>query len=79
MRIILLLLTLLIVGFLVKTQLDSSSLPIGYEGVTGSEGKAHPNIPSSPKDIKKFEQDINDFILDSADKRSKELEEALSK
>ena len=74
MRLISLLLALLLIGFLVIKQLDSSSSNNKIEEVLKSEDINAPKVPSSPKDLREFDEDINKFIQDNADKRAEELD-----
>jgi len=77
MRLISLLIAFLIIGFLVNKQLNSSSSSTEYDGIINNENITTPP-PTSPKDVKKFEKEINDFMLDAADQRAKEIEETLN-
>jgi len=70
-------LALALIAFLVVKQLDSSSSNNQAEKVTTNNNIDSPAIPTSPKDLQKFEQDIDKFILDNADSRAKKLEESL--
>ncbi|MCK5354687.1 MAG: hypothetical protein KAJ63_06180 [Methyloprofundus sp.] len=79
MKLISLLIALLLTGLLVKQQLDSSSSNTEVEEVVNSEGITTPKIPTSSKDIRKFEDDMNNFMQDTADKRAEKLEESLGK
>ena len=74
MRLILLLIALTIVGLLVKQQLTSSSSNDKYENVISDENLSTPKVPSSPQDINKFENDMNDFLQDAAKNRAREDE-----
>jgi len=77
MKFISLIIALLIVGFLVKKQLDSSSSSTESQDIINNENILAPKVPTAPKDVRKFEKDINEFMLD-ADKRAKEVEESLN-
>ena len=79
MKLISLLIALLLTGLLVKQQLDSSSSNTEIEEAVSSEGITAPKIPTSSKDIQKFEDDMNKFMQDTADKRAEKLEESLGK
>jgi hypothetical protein len=37
-----------------------------------------PEVPTAPKNIQKFEEDINEFMSDAADQRKREVEESLN-
>ena len=78
MRIISLLIALLIIGFLVKKQLDSNSSTTEYEDIISNENITVPKVPTAPNDVQKFEKDMNEFILNAADQRAKEVENALN-
>jgi hypothetical protein len=78
MRFISLLIALLIIGFLVKKQLDSDSSSTEYEDIISNENITVPKVPTAPKDIQRFEKDINEFMLNAADQRAKEVEKSLN-
>jgi len=78
MKFISLLIALLIIGFLVKKQLDSSSSNPEYEAMINNENLTARKVPTAPKDVQKFEKDINEFMLNAADQRKKEMEESLN-
>jgi len=78
MKLISLLIALLIVGFLVKKQLDSSSSNTEYDNLISTENITVPKVPSAPKDVQKFEKDINEFMLDASEQRAKEVAESLN-
>jgi len=78
MKFISLLIALLIVGLLVKKQMDSSSSSSEYDDITGNEIINVPKAPTAPKDVQKFEKDINEFMLNAADQRAKKVEESLN-
>ena len=73
MKLLSLLLALLLIGFVIKKQLDTNSTSQKLEELIESEGIDTPKLPSSANEYSKFEKDINDFVLDSADKRKQEL------
>ncbi|PCJ29977.1 MAG: hypothetical protein COA90_10725 [Gammaproteobacteria bacterium] len=77
MRLLSLIITLSIIGFLVKTQLDPSSSSTRYEEAIGVDDTGVPKVPTSPKEFDKFEKDMTDFMQSSADKRKQEIEDAL--
>ncbi len=78
MRIISLLIALLIIGFLVNKQLDSNSSSREYEDIISNENITVPKVPTAPNGIQKFEKDMNEFMLNAADQRAKELEKSLN-
>ena len=69
MRLIAMLISLLIVGLLVKHQLSSAP----PSGTTTVEGVAAPlpNVPQRPEDVKKFDNQINAFVIDADAARKK--------
>ena len=74
MKLISLLVALLIMGLLVSKQLSSSSSEKKLEQAVEVNGVELPKVPSSPKDLDKFEKDLNQFIQNNANERAKELE-----
>ena len=68
----------MIVGFLVNKQLDSSSSSTEYGDNISNENSIVPKAPTAPKDVQKFEKDINEFMSDAAAQRAKEVEESLN-
>ncbi len=77
MRLISLLLALLLIGFLITTQLGNSSSKNQANEIIDDEN-IDVQVPSSPKELQKFESDINKFVQDNADERAKKLEESLN-
>lgn len=73
MKLISLLIALLIIGLLIKGQLNSSST--AQQDIINDGNIAAPKIPTAPQDVKKFEQDINAFMLDTADQRAKQIDQ----
>ncbi|MFT7184904.1 MAG: hypothetical protein ACI84K_000271 [Pseudohongiellaceae bacterium] len=78
MKFISLLLALLIVGFLVKKQLNSSAPSSEINDIVNEVDLLVPEVPTAPKNIQKFEEDINEFMSDAADQRKREVEESLN-
>jgi hypothetical protein len=79
MKLISLLIVLLLIGFLVKKQLDSGSSSTEYDEIIESKNLSTPKVPSSPKGVKKFDVEINDFMKESAEEKERKLEEVLNK
>ena len=73
MKLLSLLLALLLIGFVIKKQLDTNSTSQKLEELIERDGIDAPKLPSSANEYSKFEKDINNFVLDSADKRKQEL------
>lgn len=78
MKFISLLIALLIVGFLIKKQLNPSPTNAELKDAFSSENVTIPNVPTHPNDVQKFEHDINEFMLDSADGRASEINKSLN-
>ena len=78
MKLISLLISLLLVGFLVMQQLNSSSSVDKSIGGLDTESVDIPKVPTSLQGVSKFEKDINSYIQDNADKRAQELEASLN-
>lgn len=74
MRLIGMLLALLIIGLLVYRQLAGSDVPPS-PGVPVNTSVDLPKVPSAPKDVPQFEQQMNDFMTETAEQRAKKLEE----
>jgi len=80
MRIISLLITLLIIGFLINQQMSSkSSSQRSIDDFFDAQGISAPKTPTSPEEVKIFEKEINKFMQDSALERAKELEDATAR
>lgn len=78
MKLILVLITLLIIGLLVKTQLNPSSPQSDLNNTIGNNEIIVPEVPTAPKDVKQFEQDMNKFVIDAAEQRAKEIDQAVN-
>ena len=78
MRLISLLLTLLLVGYLIATQLGHKS-QLNNEALNASdtENLSVPRVPTSPKDLPKFKEDINKYLDDSLKKKRQDIEDSL--
>ena len=73
MKIISILIGLVLVALFVMKQLNSGSSRNNIEEVIDKENINTPKVPTSPKDIQKFEKDINKYIQDTTEKKTKEL------
>ncbi len=71
MKMIGLLLALLMVGWLVYGQLNISSPP----AVVNENEEGTPRVPTTPQQLQQFDQDINQFVTDSAAERARQIEE----
>lgn len=70
MKMIGLLLALLLVGWLVYGQLNISAPP-----AVVIDDNATPRVPTTPQQLEQFDQDINQFVIDSAAERTRQIEE----
>ena len=75
MRLILLLVVVLIAGLIVVRQLGGGGRS-NTEGATAVERTSAPQVPTKARDVKQFESQMNDFVMDNAAKRNKEIDEA---
>jgi hypothetical protein len=75
MRLILLLVVVLIAGLIVVRQLGESNSS-KTEGATAVESTNAPQVPTNVRDVKQFDTQMNDFVMDNAAKRNREIEEA---
>ncbi len=78
MKLISLLIGLLLIIYLMSKQLAPPAVSVTDNSLQ-QEGITLPQVPVSPKDLKKFETDMNNFVQESALKRDAALEEALKK
>lgn len=75
MRMIFLLAALLIVGLLIYRQLDTPA-PDGDSDMDEGRGEMQvPRVPTNPEDLPSFEQDINEFMEESAAQRLNQMEQ----
>jgi hypothetical protein len=77
MRLILLLITVVIVGFLLDKNINTDSSDTEYS-LDKIENGIVPEPPRNQKEVLKLKQDINKLMLDTADKRSKSIEQSLN-
>lgn len=71
MKMIGLLMTLLLGGWLVYGQLNLSLPPAVVDD--GENGASQ--VPTTPQQLEQFDQDINQFVIDSAVERARQIEE----
>ncbi len=79
MKLIFLLIALLLIGFLFSKYLSANNQTDRANEVLSGESIDTIQVPSTPKDLKKFEQDLNSLIQDQAAERNKELEDQLGR
>jgi uncharacterized protein (UPF0333 family) len=78
MRLILLLISVIFVGFLLEKQFNSSVSDSEIEASSSNtENNVVPKAPQNQKDLLKLKNDLNNLILESADKRSKSIDQPL--
>lgn len=73
MKIISILIGLVLVALFVMKQLNSGSSRNNIEEVIDKENINTPKVPTSPKDIQKFEKDINKYIQDTTEKKNERI------
>lgn len=71
MKIISLLIVLLIVGWMLYGQLELISPP--PEAV--SDNNDTPLLPTTPQQLETFDNEINQFVIDSAAERARQIEQ----
>jgi hypothetical protein len=72
MRLILVLITALVIGFLLEKQLNTQAEI--DSAAKGSENSVVPKPPRNKEDLQKLRKDLNILIQDSAEKRAKSIE-----
>lgn len=77
MRLIILLLAILGIGWVYMTLIDGSKNEPSQSAnsETTETPVALPKVSSNPQDVKKFKKDINQFMQQSFEKRDEELKE----
>ncbi|MCE9679040.1 hypothetical protein LZP69_07590 [Shewanella sp. AS1] len=75
MRMIGMLLALLIIGYMIYQQLGGGS-QMNTQTELSKDQNGAPQVPSDPKKLKQFEQDMDEFIKQQEEKRKQALEEA---
>jgi uncharacterized membrane protein YraQ (UPF0718 family) len=75
MRLILLLITAVIIGFLLEKQLGSNSTEseIGH-----SENNVVPKPPRNKQDLQNLKKDLNQLMLDTKDKKAENIKQTLN-
>lgn len=79
MRLIVLLLALLFIGYMVAQQIGPPSTTHTKQGLSSYEQGTAPQVPTNLQDLKQFEADMNQFMSDTAEQRAKELEQVINK
>jgi len=74
MRLISLLIGLILVAYLVSTQLSPDSTSGDINTNIDQQDVTPPKVPVAPSELKEFEADMNTFIQDTASERNKKLE-----
>ncbi len=81
MRLLGLVITLLLIGYLITVQLQSTSGSAAYEDTLRAESElgvdSPPRVPTSPEDVPAFKEDFNNYINQQTEKRAQEIEESL--
>jgi hypothetical protein len=72
MKFISLLIALIIIGLLVKQQLEPSPSNQELEIIVNEEALNVPQVPNKPEGIEQFEKDINKFMIEGAIKKEEE-------
>ncbi len=76
MRLIVVLVALLIVGLLVQKQLGGGSA-VEQEGQSAQDAReAAPRVPTNPGQLRAFEEQMSDYVVDEAERRATQIEEA---
>lgn len=75
MRLILLLVVVLVIGVLAVRQLGGGDND-KVQMATQVERTNAPQVPTKARDVKRFETQMNDFVMDNAAKRARQIEEA---
>ena len=76
MRLIVMLVALLIVGLLIYKQMAPVEKPQDVQATAAPDA---PKIPTNPNDVKKFGDQMNEYVQSESARRAAELEDAASK
>ena len=76
MKFISLIITILIIGFIVKKQMNSST--VTKDAINNGNDFTTPKIPTAPEDVQKFREDINELMQNTKDKRDEEINKQLN-
>lgn len=79
MRLIILLIAVIFVGFLLEKQFNTNNSDSNIETYSGITKDGAVAAPKSQKDIQKLRKDLNGLLQDSADRQSKSIEQSLNK
>ena len=75
MKFISLIITVLIIGFIVKKQMNSNTV---NKDAISHDSISVPKVPATPENVQKFKKDMNQFMKNSADKRDEEIDKLLN-
>lgn len=79
MRLIILLVSVVFVGFLLEKQFNPSTSNSDIEASSNNtENNVVPTPPKNQKDLLKLKNDLNNLMLNTADKRSKSIDQSLN-
>ena len=77
MRLLAILITLLIIGFLLQQQLGGDTDNTGSAGSAQSLSDSKPpKVPSKPEDLEQFNLQMDSYLQQEAAKRAAEIEQA---
>lgn len=80
MRLLGLVITLFLTGYLIATQLQSTSGDAALEEVLHTESElgvdSPPRVPTSPEGVNAFKDDLNSYIKQQTEKHAQEIEES---
>ncbi len=76
MKFISLIITVIVIGLIAKQQLTSNKDP---KVTTSNDEVSIPKVPTAPEDVKKFEKDMNAFMLNANKQRNEELNNQLGR
>ncbi len=77
MRLISILAVMLIIGYLVKTQLAGDESPEPVEVLTEGATVEAPKVPTTLEGLKNFDKDVDAFVQQAADEREARMKEAM--
>lgn len=77
MRLISILAVMLIIGYLVKTQLAGGESSQPAEVLTEGAPVDTPKVPTTPDGLKNFDKDVDAFVQQAADEREARMKEAM--
>lgn len=77
MKLISLLIVLVVIAYLISSQLNTESSSQRVKGAVSEHEIDLPKVPTSPNELKAFETDVNTFIQDTSSQPKDQLESAL--